>query len=285
MKKFLYVQFAVILLTFACVFSTASADTVVDNSNKLDGEVFNVFNMDPTVSEQELESDLNISSHVQFDFTSSDEVTLKVSSKVYVGTYTLADEVLIVEFEDDGEAQMSIQFENFKQHERNESLYTAIVYDIENDSGEMQELMRDIPLGMLLGFYKVDKDMKINLNEEIFNVFHMNATVSSEELESELITSSSVQFNFTSSDEVILKTGNSEYEGTYTFEDEVLFVEFEDDDTSRMSIEFEDFNQHEVNESLYTAIVSNIENDSGEMPEFMQYITINSYLGFHNIDE
>lgn len=180
---------------------------------------------------------------------------------------------------------MSIQFENFKQHERNESLYTAIVSDIENDSGEMQEFMRDIPLGMLLGFYQVEKDMEINLNEEIFNVFHMNPTVSSEELESELSTSSSVQFNFTSSDEVILKTGNSEYEGTYTFEDEVLFVEFEDDDTSRMSIEFEDFNQHEVNESLYTAIVSNIENDSGEMPEFMQYITINSYLGFHNIDE
>lgn len=113
----------------------------------------------------------------------------------------------------------------------------------------------------------------------------MDPTVLPQELESDLNISSSVQFNFTSSDEVIFKAGNSEYEGTYTINDKILLVEFEDADDARMSIEFEDFKQHERNESLYTAIVSDIENESGEMQEFMHYISFDSYLGFYNVEE
>ncbi len=113
----------------------------------------------------------------------------------------------------------------------------------------------------------------------------MDPTVSPQELESDLNISSSVQFNFTSSDEVIFKAGHSEYEGTYTVNDKILLVEFVDADDARMSIEFEDFKQHERNESLYTAIVSDIENESVEMQEFMQYISFDSYLGFYNVEE
>ena len=62
-------------------------------------------------------------------------------------------------------------------------------------------------------------------------------------------------------------------------------MEFEDDEEAQMSIEFEGFNQHERNASLYTAIVSDIENERGRMQEFMQYISFDSYLGFYNVEE
>ena len=122
MKKSLVMMISILLLTL-----TGCAG---GSESELEGKTLGLSMYNPTVSKEEAEA-----AEFKFDFESSKDVTFSLNGSTYTGEYTLEDEHLSITVED-GDASMSIDFDEFKASEEEYASYSGTVSDGELDEGD-----------------------------------------------------------------------------------------------------------------------------------------------------
>ncbi|CAD2071099.1 hypothetical protein JEOAER750_00156 [Jeotgalicoccus aerolatus] len=129
MKKSLVMMISILLLTL-----TGCAG---GSESELEGKTLGLSMYNPTVSKEEAEAaEFKFSSNTPvFDFESSKDVTFSLNGSTYTGEYTLEDEHLSITVED-GDASMSIDFDEFKASEEEYASYSGTVSDGELDEGD-----------------------------------------------------------------------------------------------------------------------------------------------------
>ena len=120
MKKSLVMMISILLLTL-----TGCAG---GSESELEGKTLGLSMYNPTVSKEEAEAaEFKFSSNTPvFDFESSKDVTFSLNGSTYTGEYTL----------EDGDASMSIDFDEFKASEEEYASYSGTVSDGELDEGD-----------------------------------------------------------------------------------------------------------------------------------------------------
>jgi|SRR5699024_84917 len=95
--------------------------------------------------------------------------------------------------------------------------------------------------------------------------------------------STSLQFEFVSSDEVELNYSGNTYSGEYSF-DEGLVVNIEDEETL-LNMSFDDFSKHEDEEGLYTGTITVMEvngyEESSQLLNLASNFSVGEHLGFY----
>ncbi|TVT29414.1 hypothetical protein FO441_03785 [Salinicoccus cyprini] len=122
-----------------------------------------------------------------------------------------------------------------------------------------------------------------DLEGEVLNVFTWDPTISSEDISENLNPSSNLEFDFKSSDKVEVKLVGEIFKGVYTLDGSVLSVDLKDENNEEaLAMEFEDFNQHEENASLYTGTISKLDIKNDAYHRIGSNFSLNEYLGFYN---
>src|SRR5699024_12866555 len=100
------------------------------SESELEGKTLELSMYNPTVSKEEAEAaEFKFSSNTPvFYFESSKDVTFSLNGSTYTGDYTLEDEHLLITVED-GDASMSIDFDEFKASEEEYASYSGTVSD------------------------------------------------------------------------------------------------------------------------------------------------------------
>lgn len=148
MKKRYFILFIFIVSILGACSST---------SNELEREVFNVFTWDPTIDAEDISENINPSSNLEFNFKSSDKVEIKSGGEKFEGNYSFENNTLSVDLIDENnEDLLTLEFNDYTQHEQNEKLYTGTISKLDIKSDEYHRVGSNFSLGEYLGFYKTD---------------------------------------------------------------------------------------------------------------------------------
>ena len=126
-------------------------------------------------------------------------------------------------------------------------------------------------------------DTSNELEGEVFSIFSWTPVISPEDIASDNFNpSSSLEFDFKSSDTVEVTSQGKTFEGDYSLENDTLSLDLKnEDDEESLAMEFRDFTRHEQNEKLYTGTISKLDIKTDGHHRVGSNFSSGEYLGFY----
>ncbi|MCG7333156.1 hypothetical protein [Salinicoccus roseus] len=129
-------------------------------------------------------------------------------------------------------------------------------------------------------------DTSNELEGEVFSVFSWTPDIAPGDIASDnLNPSSSLEFDFKSSDTVEVTSQGKTFEGDYSLENDTLSLDLKNEDGEEsLAMEFRDFTPHEQNEKLYTGTISKLDIKTDGHHRVGSNFSLDEYLGFYKSD-